>query len=361
MRAFFTVSILLLASAAAFAEDPSVVLAVARAMSIEFYSATLGKLGAVSANGKLESVAASPDGRMLYLARDSEFSSNKCCGLYSLDLTLRNMCFLTAPAMFGLPSPDGNYLLTQGAQGVEVFDRYLNRLATMRAPGTYNLQPSPDGQWLLGVTNSPNPSLDIFDMGSMTLARRLPIPAGPVTGAWAGDRFYMFHYDYYGAGGIGRLWNVNPAIRVLEEATPVQLPDLYNHCRLPMLLTLAGARDKLFLAEAFGFKVDRRDACPDEPLGGIFEIQVSTGHVSHIAGSVQVNRMVVTPDGRDLYAIQSSRQGEERSMELVHIDTLGGHTTQIRLQSGVRNLALTHIPPGLIPRDNARVFSNCAR
>jgi len=359
MRAFFTLPILFLAAAPTFAEDPTVVLAVARGRVIEFYSATLGKYGAISANGLLESVAASPNGHMLYLAKETESSSDKCCGLYSLDLTTRNLCFLTAPAMFGWPSPDGRFLFTQGKSGVDVFDAgTLTRLRTMKSPGVYNLQPSPDGQWLLGITNSPKPSLDIFDLGSLTLAQRIPIPAGPITGAWAGDRFYVLNYV---GSRIDRIWNLNPVSKSLEEAPPVQLPDLYGGCRQPLLLMLAGAPDRLFLAEAFGFKVDRRDVCPNEPMGGVFAIQLSTGQVSHLAQSVHVSRMVVTPDGRDLYALQSSQQGEKRTVSLVHVDTITGHVSEVALQPGVRNLALTHIPPGLIPRDNPRTFNVCRR
>jgi hypothetical protein len=365
MRAFLTVSITLLAAGPAFAEDPVVVMAAARSGRIEFYSETLGKLGAISGIGQLESVTASPDGRMLYVAR-SDLSQTKSCGLYSLDIASRNMCLLTEPALFGLPSPDGNYLFTQGVNGVDVFDRSLFRLTTMKALGAYNLQASPDGQWLLGIANSPKPSLDIFDLRSLALARRLPIPAGPVTGAWAGGRFYIFNY---GGAGIGRLWSANPANNLLEEAPPIQLPDLYGGCRQPMLLMLAGAPDKLFLAEGFGFKVDRRDACSHTTAGGvpggIYVMQLSTGRVNILARAVHVNRMAVTPDGRDLYAIQAG-EDEKHDVNLIHIDVGSGKLSQIDLQPGEWSLALAHIPADLMPRGSrhdrvAQTLTYCRR
>jgi hypothetical protein len=353
MRAFFTSQILLLASTAAFGEGPWVVLAAARTGQIPvFDAATLAPLGGFRVNQLLESVSASPDGRRLYIAQEKPSAPGGCCGLFSLDLETRNMRFLAAPALFGAPSPDGRFLFTQGGQGVDMFDaRTLSRLPTMKAPGTYNLQPSPDGRWLLGVTNSPKPSLDIFDLQSMVLARRLPMPAGPVTGAWAGDRFYLFNYSINEGPEKGWLWSVKPETGELSAARPLGLPDLHGGCNEPVLLMLAGARDRLFLAEAFGFKVDRRVACSDTPMGGIYAIQPSTGQVVHIAESVYVNRMVATPDGRDLYVLQSANRNLHGGVRLIHIDArTNREIIGIPLEPGHWNLALARIPRALIPR-----------
>lgn len=356
MRAFFKLPVLLLATIPILAEDPLVVIAASRSGFIEFYSDKLTKLGSIAARDALESVTASADGRMLFAATQTENMPGS--SLYSLDLPTRNLCFLTAPALIGLPSPNGNYLFAQGAHGVDVFDHSLNRLTTMKAHGTYNLLPSPDGEWLFGIANSPKPSLDIFDVVSMTLARRLPIPASPVTGAWAGDRFYLFNY----AGtGFARLWNVAPGDRSLQEAAPVLLPDLHSGCKEPVLLSLAGGPDRLFLAEAFGFKLDRRTACPDAAAGGIHVIQISSGRVTLLAKGVHVNRMAVTPDGRDLYAIESGRHGDKKAVDLLHVDTRNGEVSRISLQAGQWNLALSHIPIDLVPRSIVPPASVCHR
>src|ERR1022692_2534466 len=165
MRAFLTLPTLLLAAAPAFSEDPLVVLAAARAGRIEIFDASLGPLASIGVNQLVESVTASPDGRRLYVAQESQRASGACCGLFSLELDSLKMCLLTAPALFGAPSPDGRFLFTQGDRGVDIFNaRTLRRLPTMTAPGAYNLQPSPYGRWLLGITNSPAPSVDIFDL-----------------------------------------------------------------------------------------------------------------------------------------------------------------------------------------------------
>jgi hypothetical protein len=371
MRALFTISILLLASfllspSAAFAEDPWVVLAAARTGRIEIFDATtLTKLGDIRVNQPLESVSASPDGRRLYIAQEKPSTPGACCGLYSLDLETSNMCFLAVPALFGSPSRDGRFLFTQGERGIDMFDaRTLNRLPTMPAPGAYNLQPSPDGQWLLGVTNSPKPSLDVFDMNSMKLARRIPTGDVPVTGAWAGDRFYLFNYVFDGFGEKGWLWTVNPESGETGlSPRPLDLPDLHGACNEPALLMLAGARNRLFLAEAFGFKLDRRSDCPNTPLGGIYAIEPATGHVSRIAESVQVNRMVVTPDGRDLYVLESGKRSSPgRNVRLLRIDPQGKREiVGVPLESGEWNLALARIPAALIPHGVLRTFVNCTR
>jgi hypothetical protein len=383
MRAYIRVSIWLAAAAPGFAQD-LVVLTANRAGHIEFYSPTLGKLGEINALGQLESVTASPDGARLYVARKdlvqnarkdlvqkkaaglkstakkNESSADKSYGLYSLDLTLRNLCFLTAPALSGWPSADGRFLFTQAQNGVDVFDpRTLNRLSTMKGTGAYNLQPSPDGQWLLGIANSADhPSLDIFDMGSMSRARGIPLVGGPFTGAWAGDHFYLFNYT---GRGTGQLWSVNPEAAEASPARSIGLPDLHGACNEPVLLMLAGAPDRLFLAEAFGFQADRRHACPNAARDGVFVIHPSSGRVNHIAASVRVNRMTVSPDGQDLYVIHSSDPDASSNIRLLHIETATGRVLQdVALQGSDWNLALAHIPSDLVPHGNLRATTYCS-
>lgn len=185
MRALIALSILCFA-AAGFAEDRQVVLAAAHAGRIEVFDAeTLEPLGAIAVQKPLESVAPSPDGRRLYVAQENPNSPDHCCGLFSLDLETHNACLITAPAKFATPSPGGRFIYTQGREGVDVFDATtLNRQPAMKGNGAYNLQPSPDGHWLMGISNSPKPQLDIFDLNSKALAHQVEIPMGPAAGAW---------------------------------------------------------------------------------------------------------------------------------------------------------------------------------
>ena len=351
---------MLLAAAPAFAENPLVVMAAARAGRIDFFDAALDPITGIDVNQLVESVTASPDGRRLYVAQESRRGSGQCCGLFSLDLETKRMCFLTAPALFASPSPDGHFLFTQGKTGVDIFDAHtLTAMPTMKSPGAYNLQPSPDGRWLLGVTNSPKPSVDIFDTSSRALARQVPVPSGPVTGAWAGNRFYVFSY---GVRGVGQLWSVNPDYPELSQPRSIVLPDLHGDCNEPVLLMLAGAPGRLFLAEAFGFKLDRRLACPDAARDGVYVIHPSSGQVDHIAPAVRVNRMVVSPDGQDLYVIHSSGPSPLSNVHLLHIDAGTGRVLQnAALKTGEWNLSVAHIPAGLMRRGTVRAAASCSR
>jgi hypothetical protein len=368
MRRFFVFPLLTLAVAAAFAEDPLVVLATDHAGRIDFFDAALSPLGTlgIGAGQRIESVAASPDGRRLYIAKAEEKTADSF-GLYSLDLGTRGMCLLATPALFGAPSPDGRFLFTQGKGGVDVFDTAnLARVSTMKAPGAYSLQPSPDGRWLFGVTNSPQPSLAIFDIAAEGTVRRIPQPLGPITGTWAGDRFYLFNYGGDGNRGTGWLWSVRAENGELSAARPIELPDLHGGCREPVLLALAGAPDELFLAEAFGFKVDRRVACPDAARGGVYVIHPSTGGVEYRAPSVHVNRMVVSPDSGDLYVIDAGAAKTPGSPRLLDINARTGSILhESALATGQWNLTLARVPLALIPhyapRGRVRATTACAR
>ena len=225
-------------------ESRSVVVAATHSGRIEILeSDSLRPVGSVAVNHEVESVSASPDGRRLYVAQESE-TTRGCCGLFSLDLATRQMCLLTAPALFGAPSRDGRYLFTQpGSDGIDVFDaKLLAPLPRIKAPGTYSLHPSPDGQWLLGVTNTPAPSVDIFDIARGELTRRIALPSGPVMGAWVGNWFYVYSHDE----GSGKLWRMDHRTTELPPAKPVHLPDLHGDCTQNLLLMMTGGEPQAF-------------------------------------------------------------------------------------------------------------------
>src|SRR5579862_263698 len=361
MRAFFTLPILLLAAASGFAQDSLVVLAANRSGRIDAFDQSLGRLGSIGVNQLVESISVNPAGRRIYIAQESR---GECCGLYTLEMDTHRMCPFAgpAPAMFAVPSPDGNWVFTQTGLGLQAYsaDKARPGLKTMKASGPYNLQPSPDGKWLLGLANSGRPSLDVFDLRhmetdfhDMELDHRIAIPTGPAAGAWAGDSFYVFTYA---APGLGKLWSVKPEDTQLSQPREIRLPDVHGSCNEPVLLMLAGAPGKLFLAEAFGYKVDRRNACPGTP-GGVHVIEPSTGHVSRMAESVHVNRMAVSPDGQDLYVIESGSQAKGGDVRLVHF--FNRTSRSIALESGDWSLAVTHTPYASLPRGYVRAPMAC--
>ncbi len=361
MRALLAFPILLLAAGAAFAQasEPILFLAAREGRVEARNSRSLQLTGSIGVGHNVESISASPDGRRLYLAQEDPRMSGACCGLYALDLDTHNICAFGWHGMFAAPSPDGRFIFTQSGDRIGVFDAGLNPLFhSMKASGAYNLQPSPDGRWLLGITNSAGPWLDVFDLNSREPARRLSIPSGPATGVWAGSQFYIFSY---GPPGTGQLWKVKPEDTRLAAAKQIHLPDLHGACGEPMPLMLAGAPGRLFLAEAFGFKLDRRHACPDV-APGIYEIDPASGQATAMARSVHVNRMLAGPDGRDLYVLQSTGSDQTGSARLLRIDGGTGRVVSgVALEPGEWSMALARVPPALVPRGYVRAGPSVCR
>ena len=153
---------------------------------------------------------------------------------------------------------------------------------------------------------------------------------------------------------------VKPEDEILPPARLIHLPDLHGSCNEPMPLMLAGGPDRLYVAEAFGYQVDRRHNCAGTALGGIYSIQLSTGSVTTLATYLPVKRMAVSPDGHDLYVLHSPDTAHNSPARLIHIDTATGRTGyQTTLDPGDWNLTLARIPVGLFPRGPVQVANSC--
>jgi len=354
------VPILLLTAAPALAADTrTVVLAASRSGRIEAYNPSDLRLsGTIAVNHGVESISVSPDGHTLYVAQESSHTVG-CCALFSLSLESHDMCSFASKGMFAVPSPDGRFLFTQGLRGVTLFDAVnLTGLAEMRASGTYNLQPSPDGEWLIGITNSPKPSLDVFDLKMHNLDHQLAVPAGPITGAWAGGKLQIINYQ---PPDTLQLWTVTADYDKLGEPKVLQFPDLHGACNEPVLLMVAGTRDRLFLAEAFGYKMDRRHACPGIRAGGIYSIDPDSRTMRRIAPSVQVNRMAASPDGRDLYVLEAGGTTKKESIRLLRLDARSGEIlATAALEPDDWSLLSARIPYDLTPRGYVRAGIGCS-
>src|SRR5262245_56468396 len=117
--------LLALSSGLVTAADPQdVIVATRRAGRVEILdNATLRPLGTIAFNPLAESVAASPDGRTLFLNQAMPSRPNTCCGLYALDLENRSLRFLIDPSLRSTPSPDGRRLfVNRGNAGIDVID-----------------------------------------------------------------------------------------------------------------------------------------------------------------------------------------------------------------------------------------------
>jgi hypothetical protein len=267
------------------------------------------------------------------------------------------MCSLVPHALFAAVTADGGLLMTQDARGIhirELAPRFQGTSTTLEASGEYNLQPSPDGRWLFAIANSPRSSLDIFDLHRKALVRRIPISQGPVSGVWAGGHFYLFSYSH---PGKGLLREVRPEDSELERAKTVYLPDFHGACNQPLPLMLAGTKDRILLAEAFGYQVDRRDACPGEAAGGIYAIDPSSRDAAMFTAAVHVRRMAVAPDGQTVFAIDAGPHGSR----LLRISSQRGMNRHIELPSGDWNLSLARISQGSITHGFSRAYAACSR
>ena len=316
--------------------------------TIEFLDAvSLAHLGFVHTGREIESITVRPDGRMLYLALGKGMTDD-WHGLSALDLENHSLCLAVQSASFGLPSPDGRLLFTQLSSGaVDVFDaRTFEKQTAFKAFGVYNLLPSPDGRALFGIRNLPEPNLDVFDVEGRKLVARIRIPSGPAMGVWIDRAFYLFSY---GEGG-GHLWRLASNSTSLPAPQAVHLPDLHGDCNQPVLLTMAGAADRLFIAEVFGLSVDRRRTCTDHPPGGVFVIDRSSGRMQYRLGEgFHINRMAVSDDGNQLYVIDSPAPNDPHAIRLFRMDAWTGRIMgEHDLHLGSYSLALAHVPAGLV-------------
>jgi hypothetical protein len=160
----FAVALSACTSLAGAGETESVLLASRRAGWIEAISPeTLATVSRVQVPGMAESIASDPSGQRLFVAFPSG-PQKACCALFALDPQSMQMSFMLEPARF-VTVTTGRLFTQRGNVGIEVFDpQSLLRLPTVKAPGIYRLQPSPDGRLLFGITNGPAPSLDLFDV-----------------------------------------------------------------------------------------------------------------------------------------------------------------------------------------------------
>ena len=333
-------------------DTQTVLLAAHRAGRIEVLEpATLASLGSIKVLPLADGIWSSPDGNFLYIPEGIPPDFKGCCALYALNLETKRMTRLIQPFGTAAFSPDGNHVVTQrGNVGIEVFNsRTLEqepRISRSVAPGFYALSFSPDGSFLLGVTNSP-PSLDIFDFVSRELVRRYPV-SGDVSllGAWVQHSFYLYSYH----ASDGQLWKVNPQSATLGLPLKVSFPDAAPHCAIHEE-EMFGVGNRIFLYEAFGDKGDRRPGCKSLIAGGVLSIDPETGNILRRLGDdVHFNSLVPSPDGKELYGIDVRHPNDWDSVGLVRLDAETGRPlAKKELTPDVWFIDLASLPRKLVP------------
>jgi hypothetical protein len=322
MKRRLVLATLVLAATASSAATIPVLLASRRAGYIEAIDMeTLETISRIREPGMVESVASDPRGDRLFIALPNKATPRICCALFALDLLSLRMTFMAEPAMRAVVTAD-RLFAQRGNVGIEVFDSHnLSRLPTIKAPGVYNLQPSPDGRWLFGANNFQNPSLDLFDVvqGAMVRHRSLGKDQS-IQGAWVGQQYYLFSSD----GEHRRLWPVSFDTEELPPALPVLLPSAPLGCERASEMVI-GAPDRLILFWQFDGKLDGRRDCAGV-LGGYAFLDPQTGAMtSRFAPTLHFRQMAASPDGRYLYGLDVG-DAAWKQVRIVKLDARTGET-----------------------------------
>ena len=319
MRAvLLSATLALLTSAAASAADP-VLLTSRRGGWIEaFDPVTLATVFRTSTPANTESVAADASGTRLYLSAPKN-PGETCCALYALDLDTLHLTYLNFPVLRATPS-SGRVYMQRGNVGIESFDSSsLERRPTWKAPGVYNLQPSPDGSRIFGVTYFPSPSLDLFDAAQGARIASQPLPRNqPIAGVWVGERYYLFEAP----SGRPSFRTVGLEDAKLGPAVPLARPSgsPFPDCETaPYSVIAAGSKVAVFAA--FGLKSD--GVC--NLAGGYVLADPNTGAVlGRFAPAMHFRQMVSSDDGRYVYGLDVG-DNAWKTVRIVKLDAVTGN------------------------------------
>ena len=256
---------------------------------------TLATISLIRVPSMTESVASDPSGRRLFVAAPAS-TGKGCCALFALDLFSMQMSRLIEPAQRAIVT--GHRLFTQrGNVGIEVFDtQSLSRLPTMKAPGIYRLQASPDGRLLLGTTSWPEPALDLFDaVNGVPIATRSVPGASSLTGVWVDRQYYVLTVQ----AGSATLSRVNTEPFGFDRSVALPLPSIATDCVPPYDLVAAGGR--IVIYPQFGLK----EPFPCGASGGFLVVDPASGSTSAPAITQSHFRGLVAGfDGRYLYGLE---------------------------------------------------------
>jgi hypothetical protein len=327
-----------ISAASAVAADP-VLLASRRAGWVEAISfETLETVSRIRVPDMTESVASDLPGQRLFLAAPMR-QSTSCCALYTLDPRSLQLSFLVEPAQTATITSSG--IFTQrGNVGIEVFDvESLERHPVIKAPGVYRLRPSPDGRLLFGITNFPQPALDLFDavLGVQLASQSLPA-ASHAAGAWLDRQFFLFLLQS-GQAVLRPVSDGGQIGQAMQLAVSGSLPDCQE---APYNMIAAGG--KLVIYPQFGGKADSNCQAP----GGFLIADPATGAVMERFGSGRFRQMVASPDGRYLYGLEVGSPAW-RQVRIVQIDAASGRVAaQKSLAPDVWYLTTGRIPPEML-------------
>jgi hypothetical protein len=334
------------------AQDRTVLLAARRAGTVEVLDPdTLHSFGSIKVLPLADGIESGSRG-MIFLREGLAPEFKGCCALYALDLNTRAMTILLEPISEIVVSPDGEHVITQrGNVGVETFNAHtLQRephIPSSIAPGVYGFCFSRDGRFLFGASNFPAPTLDVLDFSARRLVRHFALPQEfAIVGACADNSYYLYGQRKTSA----RLWRMRTAPSTLGAPAEITFPDRTPECEMHDERVLI-AGDRLFIAESFGGKLDRRLACGRGVSGGLLLIDPQTGRVlKHLAPELHFAQLISSADGKKLYGIDV-KDANWRAVSMIQLDAVTGRILVERdLVPDVWSMTLTTIPIELVPR-----------
>jgi hypothetical protein len=306
----------------------NVILVARRGGDIEFIDpTTLQTLGSLhftlpSQTAGLNGIAMSADGATLYVDGPMPANPRSCCVLYAVDLKTYQ-----AKVAASIPGSSSRDALI-GADGIVYSAAQLIPGSPAPRISDSLLHLSPDGQWLFGVKSFRGPAIEVYDLSHAAAHQELR-PTGLVgdwwpSGTWVGSTFYL---NAWGKSG-GHLWAVIPGATQLDAGVTLTQP---GGCSPTSASGITAAAGKIFLYEAFGFKVDQANACVGSVPGGMWIVDPATGRLSDkMDTQYRFSYLLPDPQGMALYGVDPGSPYWQRNVQLVRIDPATGNTLAAR-------------------------------
>ncbi|MGA2596166.1 MAG: hypothetical protein ABSH09_04040 [Bryobacteraceae bacterium] len=330
MFRLYALAALLACSILAAQDSRETILAASRSGIVELIDpatlATVARMhfraGPVGLNG----ISASRDGSSLYVEGPIPGDPKACCVLYSVELaTLQVKLAASIPG-----SRSRNSLVI--SDGLVYDAATIMRNEMPKEMSNERLHLSPDGRWLFGVKSFQGPALDLYDIGRRQVVRRLTAEGLKgdwwPSGAWSGNRFYLYAND---ADGTGRLWAVSPESTQLGPGETIAPFGSVSGCSNPSPRGIAASGGALFIYEEFGFKVDRRNSCKEPVPGGAWMIDPAKGtQARQIAPTRHFSVLFTNLARSELHGLNIESPNWDVPAELVRMDPRDGRILQTR-------------------------------
>lgn len=219
--------------------------------------ATLATIWRIPTPQNTESVAASADGKRLFIAAPRG-APGGCCAIFAVDNGAIQQTPFEWPAL--RVTIAGNRVLAQrGNVGIDVFDsQTLQPMPVIPAPSHFELKAAPNGQAAFGITHSPELALALFNLstGQRVVSHVFP-PGSILAGTYVGNDYYLFDVEE----GEARIHHVRSDTGQFEERVVSMPAALFPGCDAAPYDAVASA-DQIAIYGQFGLTGGQACASP---------------------------------------------------------------------------------------------------